>query len=95
MLPRVNHISVAVGDGFGPSTQRLVEVNESFETKLKMSTRPMPPAIGILAFTAAFLCFVFGVTLIYENEKVLGSVLLIVGVALVVLPIIWTIKNRQ
>ena len=49
----------------------------------------MPPVVGILAFTAAFLGFVFGATLIYEKEEILGAVLLIVAVTLVVLPVIW------
>ena len=59
-----------------------------------MNTRPAPPVVSILAFTAAFLCFVFGATSVYENEKILGSVLLIVAVVLVALPVVWTIKDR-
>lgn len=80
--------------GFGPSTGRVVEVCESSEAKLRMKTRSMPPVVGMLAFVAAFLGFVFGVTLIYENEEMPGAVLLIVAVTLVVLPIIWTVKTR-
>jgi hypothetical protein len=80
--------------GFGPSTGRLVEVCESPETRVRMATRSTPSVVGILAFTAAFLGFVFGATLISENEEMLGAALLIVAVALVVAPIIWTIKNR-
>jgi len=60
-----------------------------------MKTRPIPPVIGALAFAAAFLGFVFGVTLIYENEEMLGAFLLIVAVTLVVLPVIWTLRIRR
>jgi len=81
--------------GFGPSTGRVAQVCESSETRLRMTTRPTPPVVGILAFVAAFLGFVFGATLIYENEEMLGVVLLIVAVILVVFPVIWTIKTRR
>jgi hypothetical protein len=80
--------------GFGPSTGRTVEVCESPETRVMLATRSTPPIVSILFFTAAFLAFVFGVTLIYDNERTFGAALLVLAVALVVAPIIWTIKNR-
>jgi hypothetical protein len=83
--------------GFGPSTGRTAEVCESPETSVKMATmevRSTPPVVLILSFTAAFLSFVFGVTFIYEDRETLGAGLLILAAALVVAPIIWTIKNR-
>ena len=84
-----------VGGGFGPSSGRFAEACESSEAKLKMKTQPLPPAFRILAIAIAFLSFVFGATLIYENQEMPGAVLLIVAVTLVVLPVIWTVKNRR
>jgi hypothetical protein len=82
------------GGGFGPSTGRLVEVNESPDTRAAMTIRTVPPAASILALTAAFFGFLFGMTLLYENEKILGLVLLIAAVVLVALTVYWTIKNQ-
>ena len=83
--------------GFGPSTGRVAEVCESSETSVKMAAievRSTPPVLLLLSFTAAFLAFVFGVSFIYENRETLGAGLLILAGALVVVPIIWTIRNR-
>jgi len=81
--------------GFGPSTGRTGEVCESSEMRFRWATRTMPPVAPILAFAAAFLGFVFGATLVYEDEEMLGAVLLIVAVTLVVLPVIWTVRSRR
>ena len=81
--------------GFGPSTGRLVEVGESPDTRLKMKTASLPPVVGLLGAVVVALGIIFGTTLIYENEEILGAILLIATVALVVLVIIWTIKTRR
>ena len=81
--------------GFGPSTGRLVEVGESSETRLKMKTASLPPIVGRLGAVAVVLGIIFGTTLIYENEEMLGAILLIATVALVVILIIWTIRTRR
>ncbi len=94
MLWYVNCTGMSVGGEFGPSTGRLVEVNESYETRVRMNTRAMPPVAGILASTVAFLAFVFGAALLYQNEKILGWALVIAAVILVAIPVFWTIKNR-
>ncbi len=69
-----------------------MEVGESSEMRLKMKRASMPPVIGVLASVAMVLVIIFGVTLIYENEGMLGAILLIAMVALVVLLVIWTIR---
>ena len=85
---------MVAGGGFGPSTRRLVEASEPFENR-KIIVKSMPPAIGALAFVGAFLCFIFGTTLFYENEEILGSALLVSAVALIAAPIILTFTNKQ
>jgi len=82
-------------DGFGPSTGRFEEVCESSEIRLKMKNEPMPPVIGVLGIVAVVLGILFGATLIYENEEILGVILLIATVALVVLLVIWAVKARR
>ncbi|MCJ7490358.1 MAG: hypothetical protein MUO87_09525 [Thermoplasmata archaeon] len=78
--------------GYGPSAGRFVQVCESSEMILRRKTSPMPPAIGALAFVALFLGVISGMTLIHENEEVLGAILLIAPVALVVFLVIRAIK---
>jgi hypothetical protein len=78
--------------GYGPSVGRLVHICESSEMRLMRKTRPMPPAIGVIAFVALFLGVISGMTLIHENEEVLGAILLIAPIAFVVLLVIWTIR---
>jgi len=86
---------MSIGGGFGPSSGRLVEVTESSEARLKRNTRPLPPAASALALAGAFLMFVIGLTLVYDHEILLGSVLVLAGVVLVVLPIWWILKTRE
>jgi len=84
-----------VHGSFGPSTGRLVEVGESSDTRVKMNTRETPPVAWILSLTTAFLSFVFGATLLYENETILGLLLMIFGVILLALPVLLAIENRR
>jgi len=60
-----------------------------------MKTASLPPVVGLLGAVVVVLGIIFGTTLIYENEEILGAILLIATVALVVLVIIWTIKTRR
>lgn len=52
----------------------------------------MPPVIGALVFVALFLGVISGMTLIHENEEILGAILIIAPVALVVFLVIRAIK---
>lgn len=84
-----------MGSGFGPSSGRLVEACEFSEVRGRMKMRSTPPTIGMLALAGAFLGFVFGVTFLYEDEEMLGVVVLILAVTFVALPVIWTIRARR
>ncbi len=84
-----------MGGGFGPSSGRFVEACESSDVRGRIKTKSMPPAVGVLAFAAAFFGFVFGVMFLYEDKETLGAVLLILAVILVALPVIWTIRTRR
>jgi hypothetical protein len=80
--------------GFGPSTGRFVQVCESSEIR-RRRVGSVPPAIAALAFTALFLGVIFGTTLIYKNEEILGTILLIAPVAFIVALVIWTKKASK
>ena len=57
-------------------------------------TSSKPTVVGVIAFVGAFLALVFGVTLIYDGDAILGAVLLIAATAFVVVPVVWAIRNR-
>jgi nitrate/nitrite transporter NarK len=83
------------GGGFGPSTQRFVEVCETSEMRFKTKTAYVPSVIGVLGSVAVFFGILSGLTLIYENEEIRGAILLIAAVVLVVLMLIWTLRARR
>ncbi len=84
-----------IGGGFGPSTGRVVEVCESSEARFRRATRSDPPITAVYALVALFLGGVSGMTLLYENERILGAVVLVATAAAVVLLVIWTWRTRE
>ncbi len=95
MSPRFNHISVTFMASFGPSSRRLVHASEPYQMSVRWRVRSVPPVIGVLVFVALLLGVVSGVTLIYENEEILGAILIIAPVALVVFLVIRAIKTPK
>ncbi len=85
---------MSIGAGFGPSSGRVVEVNEPHEIRRKTLVAPMPPVVGALSVMAAFLCFVAGFTLIYEEKAALGYAALLAAFAIVGGVILWVARAR-
>jgi len=92
MPSRFNRISVTFMAGFGPSSGRVVHASEPYEMSVRWRVRSVPPVIGALVFVALFLGVISGMTLIHENEEILGAILIIAPVALVVFLVIRAIK---
>jgi hypothetical protein len=78
--------------GFGPSSGRLVHASEPYGMSVRWRVRSVPPVVGALVFAAVFLGAISGLTLIHENEEILGAILIIAPVTLAAFLVIRAVK---
>ena len=81
--------------GFGPSSGRLVEACESSESRLVTKTKSSPPVIGALASVAAALGMLYGTTLVWDKQELLGAIVLASTVALAALAIVLAVRTSR
>lgn len=67
-------------------------MSEHYDMSVTWWKRSPPPVIGALVFTAAFLGIVCGFGLAYDDQEILGAIILGVTVVVCALLIVWGMK---
>lgn len=80
--------------GFGPSTRRLVEANESIGNRRLYKTKWVPPAVAVLIFVVGFIGTIYGLTKIYEGQEFLGGMVLVFTVVVIAFLVVRTVLDR-